>query len=162
MKKKLKSIRQGDVSIKSRDLKPVVKALKAIEAKQTVVTPRAVVEAARPKFSPLHRYFEWSDTKAARLYREVQAGRLIRAVSVTFIGDDNKECTVRAFVNVRPSEDEADVIGEQGYISAERSAKSVGYKQQVLEYAKQQLVVWRKKFGSYAEFYSVAKAIDEL
>ena len=29
----------------------------------------AVVEAARPEDAPLHSYFEWDDTEAARRYR---------------------------------------------------------------------------------------------
>ena len=42
----------------------------------------AVVDDARPKASPLHRYFEWNNTKAAEEYRMDQARHLIQAVTI--------------------------------------------------------------------------------
>jgi hypothetical protein len=45
-----------------------------------VLTPPAVVEAARPPEAPLHRAFEWDDGRAAEQYRLTQARRLIRMV----------------------------------------------------------------------------------
>jgi hypothetical protein len=40
-------------------------------------SPKEVVEAAKPKNSPIHRYFEWDKDKAAYLYNLQQARRLI-------------------------------------------------------------------------------------
>ena len=48
-----------------------------------------VVECARPKNSPLHSAFEWSDKKAAHEYRLNQARTLIRAVII--VSDDGKK-----------------------------------------------------------------------
>jgi hypothetical protein len=42
------------------------------------LTPGAVVEAARPKDSPLHGEFEWDNKKGGEKYREMQARRLIQ------------------------------------------------------------------------------------
>ena len=52
------------------------------EAGEGVLTPDAVVEAAASPDSPLHGYFEWDDTEAARKYRLEQARTLIRSVHV--------------------------------------------------------------------------------
>lgn len=47
-----------------------------------VLTPDAVVNDAKSAKSPLHRYFEWDDKKAADRYRLEQARELIRSVKV--------------------------------------------------------------------------------
>lgn len=44
------------------------------------LTPKALVDASKPKDAPLHPAFEWSDKKAAEMYRQHQASTLIRAV----------------------------------------------------------------------------------
>ncbi len=46
------------------------------------VTPSAVLEAARPKSSPIHDAFEWSNVKAAEEYRLWQARQWIRRVEI--------------------------------------------------------------------------------
>lgn len=56
------------------------------------LTAESVVAAASSPASPLHGFFEWDDTIAAREYRKVQARALIRRVTV--IIDDR---TLRAF-----------------------------------------------------------------
>lgn len=66
------------------------------------VTPAAVVQAAHSQNSPLRRYFEWDNKKAASLYREGQAAEMIQAVRVRFISD-GKEYAARAYnVAVKP------------------------------------------------------------
>lgn len=44
--------------------------------------PADVVEAARDPASPLHGYFEWDDTEAARQHRLGQARQLIRRIKI--------------------------------------------------------------------------------
>lgn len=48
----------------------------------TALTPKAVVEEARPEDAPLHPAFEWDNDTAAEKYREHQATNLIRRVRV--------------------------------------------------------------------------------
>lgn len=71
----------------------VVAELKRIAAENGgILQPALVVEAARPKASPLHSRFEWSDTKAAQEYRLLQARQLIRVtVDVLPGGSDTEE-----------------------------------------------------------------------
>ena len=46
------------------------------------MTATAVVDAARPSGSQLHRYFEWDDIKAAESWRHEQARHLLRSIEV--------------------------------------------------------------------------------
>lgn len=61
----------------------------AAELKRLVATdgegflsPERVLQEAVDESSPLHDYFEWDDTEAARKFRLVQAGLLVRRVRV--------------------------------------------------------------------------------
>lgn len=60
---------------------------------------RAVVEAARPVDSVLHRHFPWDDAVAAELYRLDVARELIRSINVVSIVDDTP-VTTHAYLNV--------------------------------------------------------------
>lgn len=64
------------------------------------LTTEAVVTAARAVGSPLHRYFEWDDSRAAEAYRHEQAAALIRRVQVRVLLDGDTRphaVTVRRF-----------------------------------------------------------------
>lgn len=143
-----------------RDTKIVITELRKIEAAHGIIQPRVVVEAAKPAKSPLHKFFEWDQVKAAGKYREFQARQLICRVYVRDAALETSE-PVRAFVNIK-SEVEGDDDMVQGYVSQGTMLKAPGLQQQVLTYARDQLLLWRKKFGNYQQFYGVAKAIDEL
>lgn len=58
------------------------------------LTPAAVVEDAASEESPLHEYFEWDNSEAARKYRLSQARRLIRSVEVVIVTDSRIVSTV--------------------------------------------------------------------
>lgn len=149
--------------VNRKQLPVVVKALRAIEKEAGMVTPSLVVLKAESPNHPLHRYFTWDDTDAARKHRDWEARTLIQAVNVVFTDSAGDERTVRAFVNVRPDADETDdAISGQGYISVQRAAKSGSYKEQAIQYAHAQLKTWNAKFGTFKEFFTVSKAIAEL
>lgn len=77
-----------------------IEALKEIAKRDGgLLRPQAVVDAARPKNSPLHGAFCWDDTEAARLYRLDQAQRLIRRFTIE-IESDGETVEVPAFINV--------------------------------------------------------------
>lgn len=69
-------------------------ALKELEDRYGRVTARQLLEAARNKKHPLHREFEWNDSKAAERYRLIQAGEIIRSVRVKVIIDDVRVTSV--------------------------------------------------------------------
>ena len=59
-----------------------LKALQAIEAASGVLTPEAVLEAAKSPESILHDSFTWDDSEAAHQHRLYQARKLISSVKV--------------------------------------------------------------------------------
>lgn len=62
----------------------VEKELRALHSRDGVLTCEAVLDAARPKNSPLHDYFTWDDSRAAERYRLIEAGRLIATVRIEY------------------------------------------------------------------------------
>ncbi len=87
--------------MKSQRDPATLKAVQAIaKANGGLLQPDAVVEAARPVKSPLHRHFIWDDTKAAHQHRLEQARRLIRII-VEF-SPVNLGKSTRVFVSLTP------------------------------------------------------------
>lgn len=71
----------------------------------TAFTLDAIVEAARPKNSPIHVHFTWDNAQAAHERRLDQAAALVRTVHITRVTDAG-ELRVRMFHaerDVRPS-----------------------------------------------------------
>ena len=62
----------------------VEKELRALHSRDGVLPCEAVLDAARPKNSPLHDYFTWDDSRAAERYRLIEAGRLIATVRIEY------------------------------------------------------------------------------
>lgn len=141
----------------------IVKALREIEARDGIIRPQAVVEAATPEGSPLHQFFEWDNTKAAVAHREQQARQLIRSVVIRD-AESTSPTTVRAYVNVKVTDedddDDVNIPSTQGYISTQKLENAPGLQAQTLRYARQQLLTWRAKFGAMKEFLAISKAID--
>lgn len=60
-----------------------------------------VLDAARPKRSKLHKFFEWDDTIAANNWRLRQAAKLIGSIKIIVINKKTKvERSVRCFVSI--------------------------------------------------------------
>lgn len=81
-------------------MKPdVLEALEQIRRRNTkgLLVPRSVVNSARSPDSPLHRYFEWDDGKAADLWRIEQARELIVRVTIEHESSDKP---VQAYVSL--------------------------------------------------------------
>ena len=83
-----------------------------------VLEPERVVAAASAEASPLHKYFEWSDSKAAAKYRIQQARELIRVV-VQYTGPERDSVPCRVFVSLTSDRREggyrvmADVLSDE-------------------------------------------------
>ena len=91
----------------------VQRELKKIQTKDGRITAEATVQAARNPKNPLHRAFEWDNTKAAHKWRLEQARTLIAWAEVKIRYED-REYAVPAYLRdpgVKPS--------EQGYRSLE-------------------------------------------
>ena len=79
--------------------------LERIRGKYGVLRPGAVVDESRDPASVLYKVFLWDDVAAAECYRMEQARKLIDSIQVVVV-QNKLECRVRAFVNVRNSENE--------------------------------------------------------
>lgn len=86
--------------------------LQAIYEERGKLTPKSVVDAARPKSHPLHSRFEWNDKVAGERYREVQARDLIQSVKITYKRGDTLQQT-RGFVSVQREDGYAYVPTEE-------------------------------------------------
>jgi len=139
--------------IKDQEIRSAIMAVK----EDGVISPEKVVDAARPKTSPLHDYFIWDDGEAARQYRLEQARRLIRVVVDVIELPDKSQREVRVFVSL-PSDRNAD----GGYRVMAQVLESEDKKKEMLEDALRELIRLRDKYDMLKELSSVFKAIDKL
>lgn len=148
-------------SLTAKEQKIVAEEFIRIQKEESVINIKSAVNRARNPKNPLNKYLEWDDTVAAECHRQWQMRCLIASVYIVN-ADDPKAEPVRAFVNCSPSEDEPEFMGDRGYVFTPSIGTRQSYQNQVLEYAKNQLVSWRKRFGGYKEFFDVVRAIDSL
>lgn len=116
------------------------------------LTPKNVVDEARPEDSPLHPEFEWDDAVAAEKWREKQAHLLI--IHTVRIDEPEYDSTpIKAFhVTVEKSHYEPIDI-----ILKDETKRNV-----LLENAKRELLSFKKKYSTLSELSKVFLAIDQL
>jgi hypothetical protein len=68
----------------------MTRAIERIIDRDGSVKPSTVLQAAKPKNSALHSWFEWDDQKAGHQYRLWQGRQLIRRVVVDVSGNAEK------------------------------------------------------------------------
>ena len=112
------------------------------------LAPIAVIDDARSTESPLHKFFEWDDTKAAHQHRLWQAQHLIASIKVVYRDQENQEQQVRAFVNLRDDD-------EQYYTSTVSILSDAGKRERVLRAALDELEQFRERYKAYEEFFDL-------
>lgn len=130
--------------------------LTRIEREHGGLTPELVVDASREESAPLHPVFEWNDKKAAERYRIVQAGSLIRNVTVKIEEVPRME-PVRAFVNVAPAGKRKGV-----FVSIKSAMDDVDSREAVVARAFAELENVKEKYASLHELADVFAEIDRL
>lgn len=110
--------------------------------------PADIVDESRPATAPLHTCFEWDDEVAAEKYREVQAGNLIRSITVVHETPTHEPVEVRAFV--KPLETYAPI---EVVVNSEEQMSAL------LESALAELKAFEKK---YATLSKLAPILDEI
>ena len=139
--------------INGMDAQRVGERLESIRQKSGVLTPKAVVLDASRKTSPLHKGFEWDDSKAAAIYREDRARTIMRCMVVTIRGADSQSTTVRAFVHVGNPAEYEDI----------HTVMSVPEKRgTLLALALSRMEALRVEFGNLEELAAVWSALDEV
>jgi len=121
------------------------------------LTAGQVVAAASRKRSPLHRYFEWDDTAAARKYRLSQATYLIRAVVVAATDGEREFEPVRAFVCISAADERP-----KAFTHVCEAMADADLRHEVLARAKRELRSWRKRYADLAAFAELFPLIDRM
>lgn len=134
----------------------LLRELTAIEERDGVLKPEAVVEFAQDETTELHKHFTWDDGEAAKQHRLWQARQIIRVV-VTVIHGKDSEVTTKAFVNFAPSERHSG-----GYRSIAVVLSDEELKTRMLRTAMKELSVFRKKYAELKELASIFEAIDKI
>lgn len=142
--------------------------LAAIEEENGILTPFAVIEKAEDEDSPLHDWFTWDDTAAARLYRREQARSMIRSIEIEVVIVKNEPMATRAWhhIEVVAVDEEGEEKPQRGYMGAERVFTDKDLTAQTIAKALGALRSFQRKFSSYSELSAALKhtqaAIDEL
>lgn len=84
---------------KKEDEIDLLDQLQKIHKKFGGITPARVVSEAKRKRHPLHKFFDWEDTEAAKRWRLHQANNLISRVQIVVSPQDSR--TVNAFVSIK-------------------------------------------------------------
>lgn len=129
------------------------------EQNKGLLDPVKVVEFARDKTTALHGRFEWDDSEAAERYRIWQARSIIRLEFIVIPSKNNKDTIVRSFVSL---------------IADRRAEKDRGYRlmldvlsdedlrKQMLDEAKTDMLIFRRKYGHLKELDEVFRAMDKV
>lgn len=119
-----------------------------IETKNNgVLTPAAVVNAARAFASPLHDHFEWDDNIAAEHYRSQQAYQLILNIRVLIrpANSTDLEQPKRIYVNETSS---------GGYVRVSSMAGDPDRRDHILEQAMTRLESWQNRYTDLSSSFS--------
>jgi hypothetical protein len=137
--------------------------IKIAEDNHGYLKPEKIVAAAEDPNSPLHDQFQWDDTEAARHYRNIQAGVLIRMIKITVVRKsvDAKVIdvsTTRGFQSL-PSDRTAD--SELGsYQATETIMAAPEKREEILQTVLRELAAYRKRYAEIAELVEVWAALD--
>lgn len=121
-----------------------------------VIQPPDVVNAAKPKSSPIHNAFEWNDSIAAEQFRLQQARALINSISVVVKIGNADTVPTRAFVNMRHTEQ------GQGYVTIKDGLTKPEYRDQVLAEALTEIKSWQARYKQLSELSRIFEAIEEI
>lgn len=121
------------------------------------LTPAAVVDAARPRNSPLHEYFDWSDTSAAEKFRLLQARQLIRTVVTMLPSRNGPQQTVRAFVSLPD-----DRSKREGYRLLTTVIRNKDLRHKMLKGALREAQSFANRYRHLKECAKVVGAIEEF
>lgn len=132
------------------------------QANDGVIAARDVVAEARTTSSPLHHFFTWDDSAAARQHRLHEASKLVKAVVVQ-VPDSDVE--LPAFSAVAREEKLKRGIGEKDLAFAPAGTKTFTMpaktRRESLEEARRDLEKFRRTYAALDELGPLMRAIDE-
>lgn len=120
-----------------------------------ILRPEDVIKAAKAESNPLHSAFTWDNTRAAHLWRLEQARHLIR-VSVEYIEQAPKK-PMRVFVSLTTERKD----GVKGYRDTIQVLTTKQLRQQLLEDARADMVLFRNKYQHLSELADVMRVMTK-
>ena len=118
------------------------------------ITPEELLNDAVNIKSPIHKYFEWNNKKAADEYRLWQARHYLKSIQIIVLSD-GKEVTTRAYHNIK-------VGDERSYIATHIVCSDKSLYQQLLDMALSEANNWMERYKQYKELNKIFKAIKEM
>jgi hypothetical protein len=123
------------------------------------LTPDDVVEAAKDPASAMHNWFTWEDTEAARRYRLMEAGSLIRSIEVVY--KEAPKMERRAF-EISYRKKTGDSESRTIYRTAAEAAADPDTHARLIAEAVRTLMAWRKRFAALQELHHIMTQIDAV
>ncbi len=118
------------------------------------VTPQAIVEEARRRTSPLHKYFEWDDGRAAEKWRTHQARLLIHDVDIEIRYEGGVQREVKAFHSVVAN-------GGRAYEVATTVFSRTELADQIIASARRELEGWIRRYGQYESLAVMTRHVQQ-
>ena len=125
-------------------------------ARKGPLTAQTVVNAAKPARSPLHKFFEWNDERAAELYRQEQARYYLRSIEIVIAPSEQP---IRAFhvVTVQGEGQE----GERGYLHIDQVRSNPTILAQVIDAERRVLRGAQRRLAQYKQLEPVAAVVEQ-
>ena len=120
-----------------------------------VATPEAIIEDARKKNSPLHRYYEWDVDVAFEQYLLDRTRQIVTAIRYT-VHYNQQTVKVRGFENIVTRE------GVRGYKSVESIKSDDFYRKQTIEEALATIARFEQKYRDLMEFFGLASRLSTI
>lgn len=117
------------------------------------LTAERLVEVSRPEDAPLHKEFEWDDTKAAELYRHSQGRTLIRHLVTVETDENGEEYQERVIFHVQ---------SENTYMTKEAIVRNQDALESLKQQAFREMVSFKTKYRRINELQPVFEAMDEV
>ena len=128
--------------LRKADAEVLGKAFERLKASGPLTADRVLEEAMSAR-SPLHKFFEWDNEKAAHKFRLEQARRLIRSIEIVIEDAKGKSVPMRAYYSVKDAE------GQRNYEPMAFVFSSPDLADQVIQEAVSQLEAWKVKYAKY-------------
>jgi hypothetical protein len=119
------------------------------------LTPEDILNDAKNDNSPLHSFFEWSDSAAAHQHRLSQARGLIRAVVAIYVQPDKPAVRQKAYVHI--AQGETSHYRETSHAMQVKSTRDI-----VLKTAWREFQAWRNRYKDLKEFSDLFNAADQV
>lgn len=145
------------ISIEKRTIREELEEIR--KCNDGFIDPAKIVEYARNPDTALHGQFTWDDTKAAEQYRFWQARQVIRLEFDIIPGKNGVPREVRAFVSLI---DDRRGEEERGYRYIIDVLDSSELRIKLLEEAKKEMTIFRRKYGLLVELAEIFEVMDKV